>query len=383
MEFFIGIVIGMLTGIIPGLHPNTIATALSQFPLSNDTKASLLVGMMPSNIIASFIPAIFFGIPERGTLTCALAGQRLALDGRGLTALRVVLLSALIASFVAFLTLIPSMEIFPILYSTIANYVGHIVAFLAVILIIKSKNPLSALLVFLAAGTLGYFSLNSRMYDPYMPLFSGMFAISALLNITKSVMPRQRQEEPIGWEILPYSILGVFLGMVADLLPGISSPGQIAFFTTIVIPLSSLTYLATTSAIGISESIFSFSTAATLEKARIGTTAHLSRFIDIGENILSLASLFVFSAVLTITIAYLLRKRVAEVADLNSKPIAFILIVYLFVLCFILDGVAGVIVLSLASALGWLTARLNVERIQMMGAIVLPTILLLFRIFPP
>ena len=270
INFILGILFGMVTGLIPGLHPNTICSVLSELYMPDEVKAALIIGMVPANVVASFIPAIFFGIPEHGTVIAALAGQRLALAGRGLTALKVVLFSAIIAVIASFVIFIPSMEMFPFVYNSISDYVKYIVLILSSVIIIKSRNPILALLVFLGSGMLGYFSLNSGMADPFVSVFSGMFAISALLNITKSKIPRQRKDEKIRKDILVYALLGVFLGMAADLLPGISSPSQVALFASIVIPMNSMGYMATISSIGVSEAIFSLSTSASIEKSVYG-----------------------------------------------------------------------------------------------------------------
>lgn len=380
-NFLLGVLFGIITGLIPGLHPNTISSVLSQMYLPDEMKSALIIGMIPANIVASFIPAIFFGIPEHGTIVAALAGQRLALVGRGLTALKVVLLSIIIAVFAAFLLFIPSMEIFPFIYELISDYIKYIVLILASVVIIKSKNPVLALLVFLASGILGYFSLNSDMADPFMPVFSGMFAIGALLNITKSKIPKQRKEGKIGKEFIAYALLGVFLGMSADLLPGISSPSQVALFASIIIPMNTLGYMATVSSIGTSEAIFSLSTSASIDKSRMGSTVWLSKFIDIEENAFLLASFFLLGAVIAVGIVYVLRKKIAMVSVLNSKPIAMMLIAYLGIICFLLNGWLGILVLLISSGIGWVTIRLGVERIQMMGAVIIPTLMLLFGIF--
>jgi len=381
LDFLLGVLFGMITGLIPGLPPNTICSVLSEINIPEEMKAALIIGMVPANIVASFIPAIFFGIPEHGTVIAALAGQRLALAGRGITALKVVLASAVIAVIASFVIFIPSMEMFPLIYESIGDYIKYIVLVLASVIIIKSRTPVLALLVFLASGILGYFSLNSGMADPFVSIFSGMFAISALLNITKSRIPKQRKEEGIKKDIIVYALLGVFLGMAADLLPGISSPSQVALFASIVVPMNSMGYMATVSSIGVSEAIFSLSTSASIDKSRMGSTIWLSKFIDIEENAFLLASFFLLGSVIAVGVVYLLRKKISLVSVLNSKPIAIMLIAYLGIISFLLNGWLGILVLLISTGLGLVTLRLGVERIQMMGAVIVPTLMLLFGIF--
>jgi TctA family transporter len=46
----------------------------------------------------------------------------------------------------------------------------------------------------------------------------------------------------------------------------------------------------------------------------------------------------------------------------------------------VLDGFIGVVVFALASLLGYITIKLGVERTNLMGAVIIPTLLLLFGI---
>jgi len=380
--FIAGIFLGILAGFLPGIHPNTLSAILSTAPLEDEILALVTVGMFPANLIASFIPAIFFGIPEAGTFITALPGQRMTLQGRGLTALRTVLVSILLALLFSAVLFHPSLMIFPFVYDSLKPFLKYIVLALSAALIIKSGKRLLALLVFAAAGMLGYFALNSGVYDPFMPLFSGMFAISMLLNMRQGRVPEQKEEEPFQRKLIPYILLSVLLGMFADVLPGISSPSQMAVFMSLAVPMNSLAYLSSVSSIGISEAVFSFSTNISIDKSRIGTTVWLSKFTDIGENIYLLLALFFLSAAFTAFLLYALRKKIGAVATLNSRLLAAVLMVYLVIVSMLLDGVTGLLILATASALGWITVRLGAERIHLMGAVIVPTLMLLFGIFP-
>ena len=126
--------------------------------------------------------------------------------------------------------------------------------------------------------------------------------------------------------------------------------------------------------------MFSLSTHVSIDKSRIGTTAWLSEFIDIEQNLFMLLALFLFSAAFAALFIYLIRKKISSIATVNSRPIATIFLVYLFIVAALLNGFLGIIIFLVASALGWITIKLGVERITLMGAIIAPTLLLLFGI---
>ncbi len=384
MDFFAflsGVILGVIAGFLPGIHPNTLSAILSTTPLGDEFLSFMVIGMFPANLIASFIPAIFFGIPEAGTFITALPGQRMTMEGRGLTALRTVMVSILIGILFTAVLFYPSLFLFPFVYYSLQPYIKYIVLGLSCILIFRSSRKLLSLLVFVTAGILGYFSLNSGVYDPFMPLFSGMFAVGMLLNIKKGSIPKQKKEEPFSRKLIPYIILSVLVGMFADILPGISSPSQMAVFMSLVVPMNSLAYLSSVSSISVSEAMFSLSTNISIDKSRIGTTVWLSEFTDISENIYLLLALFILSAAITAFFLYKIRGKISAVATVNSKTIATILIIYLFFVSAMLDGFTGVVIFLVSSALGWVTVRLGVERTQLMGAVIIPTLLLLFGIF--
>ena len=70
--------------------------------------------------------------------------------------------------------------------------------------------------------------------------------------------------------------------------------------------------------------------------------------------------------------------RIARLAELDFSRINIVLAIYLVAITLTIDGLVGLAVLMIGSGLGWLTVRLGVERITLMGAIILPTMLLLF-----
>lgn len=377
--FFAGVVLGLFSGLLPGLHPNTISSVIANMDLDPNVISIIIISSFPAHLIASFIPSIFFGVPDASTVVSVLPGHRMVLKGRGLVALKVILLSSCFAVFLTSALFFLSLDIFPILYNAIRGDMKYIILILSLFLLIKSKKPYFSLFIFLISGLLGYYSLNSDIPDPFLPLFSGMFAMGAILNYKKHPIPEQTDGKP-GISFLRYSILGVFLGMFADLLPGISSPSQVATFITVFLPMNTLGYLAALGSISISEAIFSLSTSASIGKARLGSTVWLSKFISIEENLLLLLSLFVLSTALSVFIIFKMRRYLAKLACFDFSKLNLILAFYLFSITFLLNGWLGIVIFIIASALGWVTIRLGVERTNLMGAVIVPTLLLLFRI---
>jgi putative membrane protein len=371
-----GILLGMLAGLIPGLHSNTIASALVGMGISGSDAALLIMSMFGAHMMFSFVPSIFLGIPDDTVAVSVLPGQRMAKEGRGIDALRIMCGSALIAVILAVALLPLSQALYPVVFSFVSPYVPHILILLSLVLALRSKNPLMFAAIFILSGILGGAALKFGMEDPFLPLFSGMFAIAAMLFWGKGALPQQK-EGKLDLGFLKFAGLGVIMGWFADLLPGIGSPAQVASFASIAVPFATPAYLALVSSIGMSEAVFAFSTASTLGKARVGALAQAAAQVDIQANMVMLLSSFVVAVAVSAVIIYLARKWIGRITELDFSILNKMLIGYIILLTFLIDGIPGLIVLAPAIAVGVGCIKLDVERTAVMGAIIVPTIILL------
>ena len=371
-----GILLGMIAGLIPGLHSNTLAAALSGIGISGEDAAVLIIAMFGAHAMFSFVPSIFLGIPDEAVALSVLPGQRMTKEGKGIDALKIMCASALIAVLVAVALLPVSQFLYPIVYEGIKAYLAPIIALISLVLVWRSKNPFLFAAIFILSGILGAATLRIGMEDPFLPLFGGMFAIASMLLWGKDKLPAQK-EGKIGNDFIRFAVAGVLLGWVADLLPGISSPAQVASFATIIVPFATPAYLALVSSIGMSEAVFAFSTSSTLGKARIGALAQAMEQVDVQAHFLQLLSVFVVAVAVSALIIYLARKWIGKIAELDFSIINKMLIAYIILLTFLIDGIPGIIVLAPAVAIGIGCMKMDVERTSVMGAIIIPTILLL------
>jgi len=372
----IGILLGIITGLIPGLHSNTVGSALSGMGMDGMEGALLIVGMFAANEIFSFVPAIFLGIPDESVTLSVLPGQRMVKAGKGIDALKVMCISAFLAVLLSVALFPIAQWLYPIVYYTIRPYLLYVLAVASAVLVLRGRKPAYSALIFLLAGLVGKVALDSQMPDPFLPLFVGMFAISAMLTFQKQEIPEQR-EGPIKFNLLPYVAGGVLLGWAADLLPGISSPAQVAAFASLLVPFGTAAYLSIIAAIGMSESVFAFATAATLGKARVGSVAQAAGMVDISGALPMLLAAFLIAAAAAAAIIYLGRGLAKRAGHVQMGDIYKMLMAYLVLLALLLDGLPGLLVLVPSVAVGLLCLKVGAERTSLMGAIIIPTIMLL------
>ena len=378
--FFLGVLAGLIFGLFPGIHTNTIISILSPLGLAGGDFSLFILGLIPAHIISSFVPSIFLGTPDEETVISTLAGQKMLARGQGLVALKTVLFSIVIATLLSTFLFYFSLNLIPTVYSLIRSYVPYVVLLLSGFFILRTKNPILSLFIFILSGMLGYYSLNSGINDVFLPLFSGMFAMGSIITYSKSKIPEQ-QDNPVSTDFLKFTVAGVLLGMFSDLLPAVSSPSQISSLISAFMPMGSIGFLAASSSIIASREIFSFASSVAIDKSRNGATLALVNLIDIKSNLLFVISLYSIGIAIASFLVFHYRKIFIEISKLDFSKINIILGVYLFCIVAIINGSTGVIIFILASAVGFLTIRLNIERTNMMGSIIIPTLLLLFKIF--
>ncbi len=380
ISFIAGFAIGFLGGLLPGLHSNTIISVLASLGFDERALGVMIISLFPAHMISSFIPSIFFGVPEAGTVVAVLPGQRMVQRGEGVKALATVLLSCALSALLSCALFHPSLSIFPPVYEAARPHMKFILLGISIVLLLRTKAPHLSAAVFALSGILGFFSLNSGMPDPFLPLFSGMFAMAAMEGWKKGAAPTQK-DLPACSGIMLFAAIGVAIGFAADLVPGVGSPSQMAVFATMLMPMDTPAYLATISSISVSQAVFSLSTSASIGKSRVGATAWLSESMDIGANLSMLLALFVASLALAAGLAYALRLYAAKLASLDFSALRIVLAAYIVAITLIIDGWPGLAVLAISTGLGKLALALGVERTNLMGAIIVPTLMLLFHIF--
>ena len=123
----IGVAFGILTGLVPGVHVNTVATFILAFQVPlfvfvADVGSSfgagledasllvsvLIVGMLVTHTFLDIIPSIFLGAPDDETALSVLPGHRMMKQGRGYEAIKCSALGSFGAVFVALLAVFPA-----------------------------------------------------------------------------------------------------------------------------------------------------------------------------------------------------------------------------------------------------------------------------------
>jgi TctA family transporter len=250
----LGVVMGLLFGIVPGLS-GTVAVAVLlpfMFKLQPEQGLPLLMAVMSVQFIGGSITAILLNIPGTGPNAATLIdGFPMAQAGHAGRALGAALTSCGVGSL---LTVLFSLLAIPALLSIVmaihsADLVSIILMGLCFIAVLGHGSALKGLIsggVGLLLGLVGFQSITGAerftfgslyMYDgvPLIPLAMGLFALPEMLDLARrggTVAPRGAQVTDFG-EILAGArdvlrhwglcLRSSLIGFVCGLIPGVGA----------------------------------------------------------------------------------------------------------------------------------------------------------------
>ncbi|MCX8197884.1 MAG: tripartite tricarboxylate transporter permease [Candidatus Micrarchaeota archaeon] len=378
-----GLLLGMLSGLIPGIHSNTIASTLAAAQISHELFAYVVVAALGAHLIFSFFPSVFLSVPDSQLAACALPGHRMTMQGRGIEAIEVCVLSALIASLSSALFFPAALVALPAIYSNIEPFIPAMLAAASIFLAMQEKKAekiLLAAFVFLLSGLLGLATLRLGMQDPLFPSFSGLFAASGIILSAGSQRWLSAQRiTKTKLDFLPFVFVGAAFGMLSDLLPGMAAPAQIAAFASILLPPAKpKQFLALVSSIAASHAVFSFAALMSIGKAREGSIAIMQEVAQLqAPQLPALLGVLLASMGLAGVILLKAAKKLAQMQALGSKEFGLLMLAYLAAAIMAVCGWKGLVVFCAAAAIGILPPLLGVRRIHLMGIIILPSIMML------
>ncbi len=384
--FFIilGIFFGFITGLIPGLHPNTIfiltlSLAFAFVGLPIQMILAFVVSLAVSNTFFDFIPTILFGAPEEDSVLSVLPGHKFLLKGRGYEALFLATMGGLGVIFLTILSLPALFFFLPLIYNSIKPVMHIILLSVVAWMIYMEKKRFPALLVFLVAGIFGFITLNSFPSDGAMfPAFTGLFGMSTILVsiMTRVRIPPQKTQKEVKGDWLKGSVTGWLAGLLAGLLPGIGS-SQAGVIAAQFTKAKLREFLIALGGINTSNIFFTFIVFYVIGKTRSGAVWMISQVID--HFTFSDVCLLMVAGVLTSLISGLLTIKASKfllnrMKNLNYTKIMSFTFLTLIFLVITFSGFLGLLVSVTGMFLGLLTISLGIKRTHLMGFLLFPTI---------
>ncbi len=401
----VGSAVGCFTGIVPGIHVNTLAALmLAAYPAIEESMSGfadpeyvpILVSccIMSASAVHSFVdfvPSAFIGAPDADDALTVLPAHRLLLQGEGMTAVRAAAVGSAVGAGAALALAVPIQWILLQGASDILDRLtlGVIIVTLAVI-VLSSDRRLVSLLLALVAGALGFAVMEMGIpcsgimgeSTLLFPMLTGLFGIPPLLERSGDAdVPEQidRGEDPVG---PGPGLKGVLTGCVAGWFPGITATAGAALASSVSKERDPARFISLTSSIGTVTAVFAIVTLSVSGSGRSGTSLVVKEIIGDGLEgfcseafVLILFSIAVASAIgyaVTISAGKMMSRLVDAVpAELLKNAV----LALMFGLVLVLTGPWGLAVLAVSAFIGMLPPELGVARVCLSACLLVPTVM--------
>lgn len=408
---FIGILIGTITGMIPGIHVNTAgaiifaSSGLLLSVLSPEFLCVMLVSMSIAHALIEFIPSMLLGVPQEGTATSILPGHRMVLEGRSKEVIRIVSVGGFGAILVTILMLPIFTITLPILHDLTKPYTWIILLsasiYLTHNLTANFRDFLWSLLLFCLSGILGWILFQTPISSgvTLMCTFSGLFGISTILFSLNesSTIPHQNPLYDLNIDFNKFKSIfaGGITGAILGFLPGFG-PAQGTVIAQAVSGASdvndddTVNFLLATSGLNISDCLFSLIAIYIIGNPRSGIAVYMSYLLfEMGLNHLII---FIFASLLAVSVSLALSLKLGDSfsrlmggVDYRKLSIGVIILQIVILYIFIFYYQAPVFYMTLAlitsTALGMLPHYIGVGKSHLMGILIIPAIIIYMQMF--
>jgi len=381
----LGILIGTFTGLIPGIHTNLIGVFLISlsttifFSINPIFFVVFIIAMALTHTFVDFIPSIFLGCPDTDTELSILPGHELLKKGQGYEAVALTAYGSLAAIFVLILISFPAIFLISKTYNFISSILPYLLITASIILISLEKKKFTALFVFLITGFLGWSVLNMEILsEPLLPLLTGLFGSSMLLISinSKTKIPEQKIINIKPKLFKP--LLGALIASpLCSFLPGLGS-GQAAILGNAISKTDRKGFLILIGATNTLVMGFSFVALYVISKTRTGAAVAIQKILgSFSQEVLILILIISFiTGIIAFFLTLNLTKLFANyINKINYTILSSSTLIFLTIIIFLISNWIGLIVFLVSTLTGIYCISLGAKRTNMMGCLLIPTII--------
>ena len=406
-----GASIGMFSGLVPGIHVNTLASLmLISYPLLGSAISSFadpayvpillsscIVSAAVVHSFVSYVPSVFTGVPDQDSVMSVLPGHRLLLEGKGMVAVRASAIGSLIGAMSAAAVAIPMQYIMFIGLDEYLSSVTAVVLMIAVVALILMEDSFrgricSVSLLFIS-GVMGCVCMfmpvpfNGMISggELLFPLLTGLFGIPILISSSAgNEIPEQTDEDH--FPVSPSSGLkGVVTGSVVGWFPGITATAGAAFTRIFVKEDRPERFIALVSSIGTAAVIFALITLSVNGRGRSGTMMVVREILNGSMSgpgnwifVLMLLSVVIASLIGYLATIYFGRGFSRFIMKANIKKMNMTILIVIVFLTLLMTGAWGIAILVISSMIGMIPLSAGIGRVHLSGCLLIPVILIQF-----
>lgn len=407
----LGVGIGTITGMTPGIHVNTagailfaVSTILLSF-VSPEFLCVLMVSMSIAHALLEFVPSMLLGVPEEGTALTVLPGHKMVLEGRSKEAIRIVSIGGFGAIIVTILLLPIFAIVLPPTYEFLKPVTWILLLIASIYLIYKITSTLKgflwSLLLFILSGILGWIIFQAPLSSgiSLMCVFSGLFGISTIIFSLNdnSTIPHQNKFYDLNLDNTKIKsiITGGTTGAILGFLPGFG-PAQGSVIAQSASGQSNnddentTNFLLVISGLNTSDCLFSLIAIYLIGNPRSGIAVYMSYLIS--EFNLSHLIAFIFASLISVSLSLALCLKLGDsfsklMSGIDYRKLSITVIVlqvillYIFGLYYQAPLPYLTLMLITSTAMGLLPHYLDVGKSHLMGVLIIPAIIIYMQMF--
>lgn len=405
-----GCLLGLVSGMVPGIHVNTLAAMLVSLSALIATQYDVLaIVVLCAAVVHSFVsivPSMLLGAPDPDTALAVLPAHTLLLEGRGMEAIRLSALGSMCSAILG-IALAPAFVLFLLMgYPALLSHMGLLLLGVMVVMVVSERpstgSTLAAVVkatcILVLSGLLGVLALKGGevMYARggeavLMPLLTGLFGapllIESVLTPPPSIPPQTDSAEGVeGRRTLRGVLTGTAAGALVSWMPGVSaSVGTL--LARLLLSRRELNrvddareYMVSISGVNTSDVVFSLLTLYVAHRSRSGAMVAIEQlfppdmwsppYVIVLMLSLAVASLVGYTATLRLGTVLLRTLYRIRLRTLTLGTLAFLLM-----LVAVLTGAFGIVVFLSAIPVGLLCGMLGVRRSNAMGVLLIPATL--------
>ena len=388
-----GIFAGIITGLIPGIHINLVSImviSISGYLLGYANPVVIgvfIIAMAITHTFLDTIPSIYLGAPDEDTAVAVLPGHKMLLNGMGHEAVKLTVIGSLLCIIASAVLFPVFLLVFPIIYQLIKNWIGWILLFVVIYMILKDRKLniiFWSAIVFLFSGILGIIVVSmDNLQQPLFPMLSGLFGLSTLIFslFQDVVLPKQRITEMVNVdkkEMAKAVFGGVFSGGLTSLFPGLGAAHAAIIAGTFIKEISVFSYLILVGGINTVNFFLSLVTLYALGKARNGAVIavlEIVQSINFQQLVIFIAASLIVAGIATFLALKISRIFCFFIGKLNYKALCLGVVAVVTVLVFVFSGFLGLFVLIISTSIGLIPNLAGVGKNNAMGCLLLPVIL--------
>ena len=378
LQIIFGIASGIITGLLPGIHVNTVVAILLARSIDDPVAASAyILSLAITHSIVEFVPTAFLGIPDATTAEAQLPAHQLAQEGRSFEALSISAIASGFGGLACVLIAPLAPFILSFLASVFSTHVTVVVLCLFIVIPIVRSRRMSVVFATVAAISLGFVSLGS---DFLLPLLSGLFGIPHLIEslTSKAKAPQIRSVRIVKPDAAPL-FASLPIGVLFSFLPG-AGASTASYFVSRYLPAVASTperIIALNSSLSTVNYAASIYTLAYLDRARNGAVVGIR---ELGSPLSLDSSLLIVAVVLIAAplIALRLAKFLIVVLPRVRYELVTIAVLVLVIAAVVwLSGVLGLLFCAVCTIIGYYSLKREVPKVSLLSCLTGPTIWLI------